>query len=114
MNRMRMVLLAIVAVGLVAAVGPAGAANRPPVLASVPKAKLGTRVVLTGYFFKAHKPATLYLESGTTRKQLATANVPIGGQLTFKLRLPSTAPMNAHLLVCQSKCSSRVRLTLAH
>jgi hypothetical protein len=114
MNRTRIVLAALVAGILVAAVGPAGAAERPPTLQSAPKAKLGSRVVLSGLFFKPRAQATLYLESGKTRKQLATAMVPVSGQLSFKLRLPTSAPSNAHLLVCQNRCSSRVRLALAH
>jgi hypothetical protein len=114
MTRMRLASSAI-AVGIVlAAVGSAGASERPPTLQSVPKAKLGTRVVVTGLFFREQRPATLYLEAGTMRKPLATANVRIGGQVSFRLRLPASAPSNAHLLVCQNRCSSRVRLALAH
>ena len=114
MNRMRIVLVAVVAGALVSLVGSAAASDRPPTLQSTPKATLGARIVLTGLFFKQNERATLYLESGTTRTRLATANVPRGGQLTLRLRLPKTAPKNAHLLVCQNNCSSRVRLALAH
>jgi hypothetical protein len=113
MNRMRIALAAVVAGALVSLVGPAAASERPPTLQSTPKAALGARVVLTGLFFKQNLRATLYLESGKTRTRLATANVPRGGQLTMRLRLPKTAPKNASLLVCQSKCAWRVRLALA-
>jgi hypothetical protein len=114
MTRMQLVPAAL-AIGIVlAGIGPAAASERPPTLQSVPKAKLGTRVVVTGLFFRERKPATLYLEAGTTRRQLATANVRIGGQVSFKLLLPAKAPSNAHLLVCQNRCSSRVRLALTH
>jgi hypothetical protein len=113
MNRMRIVLAAVIAGALVSLVGTAAASERPPTLRSTPKAALGARVVLTGLFFQQNVRATLYLESGKTRTRLATANVPRGGQLTLRLRLPKTAPKNAHLLVCQNNCSSRVRLALA-
>ena len=114
MNRMRTVVAAVVAGILVSALpGSAGASERPPLLQSTPKAALGAKVVLVGLFFAAEEPATLYLEAGKTRKQLATAHVNIGGQLSFRLRLPKTAPAHAHLLVCQHRCASRVRLALA-
>jgi hypothetical protein len=113
MNRMRTVLAAVVAGVAVSVAGSAGAAERPPLLMSTPKAALGKRVVLVGLFFAGQKPATLYLEAGTTRTRLATASVNVGGQLSFRLRLPKTAPANAHLLVCQNRCASRVRLALA-
>jgi hypothetical protein len=38
--------------------------------------------------------------------------VPTGGQITLKLRLPRSAPKNAHLLACQDNCSWRVRLAI--
>ena len=112
MNRIRIALAVLVLGILVYAVGSAGAANEPPTLQSTPKAKLGTRVVITGLFFKQFVPATLYLESGTKRTRLGTQKVPRGGQFTLRLKLPATAPKNAHLLACQNKCSSRVRLAL--
>jgi hypothetical protein len=113
MTRMRIVLAALVIGVLASVVGTAGASNRPPTLASSPKAALGSRVVITGLFFKEHVKATLYLETGTKRTVLGTATVPAGGQFTLKLRLPRSAPKNAHLLACQNNCSSRVRLALA-
>jgi uncharacterized protein (DUF2236 family) len=114
MNRMRIALAAVVTGALVSLAGSAAASERPPTLQSTPKPVLGARVVLTGLFFKQNLRATLYLEAGKTRTRLATANVPRGGQLTLRLRLPKTAPKNAHLLVCQSNCSWRVQLALAH
>jgi hypothetical protein len=114
MKYMRTALAAVVAGVAVSLAGPASAAQRPPLLTSTPKPALGKRVVVVGLFFAESKPATLYLEAGTTRTKLATANVNEGGQLSFRLRLPKTAPANAHLLVCQNRCASRVRLALAH
>jgi hypothetical protein len=112
MNRMR-IALATIALGiLVSVVGSAGASGEPPTLRSTPKAKLGTHVVITGLYFKQFVPATLYLESGTTRRALGTQKVPRGGQFRLSLTLPRTAPKDAHLLACQNKCSSRVRLAL--
>ncbi len=106
--------LAVLATGVVVSVAaPAGASDRPPVLTSAPKAALGARVTLTGLFFQEHKKASVYLESGTTRRLLATRMVPIGGQFTVRLRLPASAPKHAHLLACQSACTWRVRLALA-
>jgi hypothetical protein len=113
MNRIRPVLGALAAGILVSVAAPAGAADRPPVLSSAPKATLGASVTLTGLFFQEHRKATVYLESGKTRKVLATKMVPVGGQLVLHLRLPKSAPKNSHLLVCQNACSSRVRLTLS-
>jgi hypothetical protein len=113
MTRMRMLLAALVVGVLVSVVGAAAAADRPPTLASTPKAATGARVVITGLFFKEHVRATLYLESGTKRTVLGSAVVPRGGQFVLKLRLPRSAPKNAHLLACQNGCSSRVRLALA-
>jgi hypothetical protein len=112
MNRMRIVLAALVVGVLVSTVGTAGAAFRPPTLVSTPKATLGAHVLITGLFFKQHVKVTLYLESGKTRKRLATVMVPTGGQLKLKLLLPSSAPKNSHLLACQSNCSWRVRLAI--
>jgi hypothetical protein len=113
MKRMRTVLAATVAGLAVSVAGTASASDRAPTLQSAPRAALGARVVVTGYFFAEKKPATLYLEVGTTRKQLATSTVKVGGLLKFSLRLPASAPKNAHLLVCQNRCASRVRLALA-
>jgi hypothetical protein len=113
MNRIRIVLAALVVGILVSAVGSAGASGEPPALRSTPKAKLGTRVVITGLYFKQFVPATLYLESGTKRTRLGSQKVPRGGHFTLTLKLPAKAPKNAHLLACQNKCSSRVRLALA-
>jgi hypothetical protein len=112
MTRMRIVLGALVVGILFSTVATAGASDRPPTLVSTPKATFGARVVLTGLFFKQHRTATLYLESGKTRKRLASVMVPTGGQITLKLRIPSSAPKNAHLLACQSNCSWRVRLAI--
>jgi hypothetical protein len=112
MTRLRILLAALVLGVLVVAVSPAWAANEPPKLQSTPKAKLGTRVVITGLYFKQFVPATLYLEAGTKRTPLGTRKVPRGGQFTLKLKLPATAPKGAHLLACQNRCSSRVRLAL--
>ncbi len=113
MNRMRTALAALVLGILVSVVGSAGASGEPPTLKSSPKATLGAHVVITGLYFKQFVPATLYLESGTTRKALGTRTVPRGGQFILKLTLPKSAPKNAHLLACQNKCSSRVRLALS-
>jgi hypothetical protein len=113
MTRIRIVLAVLVLGILVFAVGSAGASGEPPTLQSTPKAKLGTRVVITGLYFKQFVPATLYLESGTKRTRLGTHKVPRGGQFTLTLKLPAKAPKGAHLLACQNKCSSRVRLALA-
>jgi hypothetical protein len=113
MTRIRTVLAALALGILVFAVSAAWAANEPPTLQSTPKAKLGTRVVITGLFFKQFVPATLYLEVGQKRTPLGTQKVPRGGLFTLKLKLPATAPKGAHLLACQNKCSSRVRLALA-
>ena len=112
MNRLRIVLTTLVVGILVSAVGSASASDRPPTLTSTPRATLGARVVITGLFFKQHRTATLYLESGKTRKRLGSAMVPTGGQLTLKVRLPRSAPKNAHLLACQDNCSWRVRLAI--
>jgi hypothetical protein len=113
MTRLRLVLAALATGILVSIAAPAGAADRAPIVSSVPKATLGTSVTLTGLFFQEHHAATIYLESGTTRKVLATRMVPIGGQLVVHLHLPKSAPKHSHLLVCQNHCSSRVRLTLS-
>jgi hypothetical protein len=113
MNRMRLVVAALATGILASLAAPAGAADRAPVLSSAPKAKLGASVTLTGLFFQEHRAATVYLETGKTRKLLVTKMVPVGGQLTVHLRLPVSAPKGAHLLVCQNRCSSRVRLTLS-
>ena len=110
---MRLVLAALATAVLVSVAAPAGAADRPPLLTSAPKARLGTRVTLTGLFFKEHRTASVYLESGTTRRLLATRMVSVGGQFTLRLLLPKSAPRHAHLLACQNGCSSRVRLALA-
>jgi hypothetical protein len=112
MNRIRIVLAAVVLGVLLSVVASAGASERPPTLQSTPTAALGARVVLTGLFFKQLETATLYLVAGKTRTRLASKMVPRGGQLTLKLRLPKTAPRNAHLLVCQANCAWRVRLAL--
>jgi hypothetical protein len=113
MNRMRLLLAALALGILVSVVGSAGAANEPPTLQSSPKPRLGAHVVITGLFFKQFAPATLYLESGTTRKLLGSKKVLRGGQFVLKVTLPKTAPRNTHLLACQNKCSSRVRLALS-
>lgn len=113
MTRIRIVLTALALGILVFAVSSAWAANEPPKLQSTPKARLGARVVITGLFFKQFVPATLYLESGTKRTPLGTQKVPRGGQFRLTLKLPAKAPRGAHLLACQNKCSSRVRLALA-
>jgi hypothetical protein len=112
MTRMRIVPGALVMGVLLSTVGTAGASDRPPTLSSAPQATVGARVVLTGLFFKQHRPATLYLESGKTRTRLARVMVPTGGQITLKLRIPRSAPRNAHLLACQNNCSWRVRLAI--
>jgi hypothetical protein len=113
MNRMRLVLASVVLGILVSVVASAAASNEPPTLRSTPRAALGAHVVITGLYFKQFVPATLYLESGTKRTVLATKTVPRGGQLILKVTLPKTAPKNAHLLACQNRCSSRVRLALS-
>ncbi len=112
MNRLRIVLSTLVVGILVSAVGSASASDRPPTLTSSPRATLGARIVITGLFFKQHRKATLYLEAGKTRKRLGSVMVPTGGQLTLKVRLPRSAPKNAHLLACQNGCSWRVRLAI--
>ena len=113
MNRMR-IALATVALGiLVSVVASAAGSSEPPTLRSSPRAALGARVVITGLYFRQFVPATLYLESGTKRTALGTKTVPRGGQFILKVTLPKTAPKNAHLLACQNKCSSRVRLALS-
>lgn len=113
MTRIRIALAALVLGILVFAVSSAGASGEPPTLQSTPKARLGAHVVITGLFFKQFVPATLYLEVGKKRTRLGTQKVPRGGQFTLKLKLPATAPKGAHLLACQNKCASRVRLALA-
>jgi hypothetical protein len=112
MNRLRIVMTTLVVGILVSAVGSASASDRPPTLTSTPRATLGARVMITGLFFRQHRRATLYLEAGKTRKRLGTVMVPTGGQLTLKLRLPRSAPKNAHLLACQNNCTWRVRLAI--
>jgi hypothetical protein len=112
MTRMRIVLGVLVVGVLLSTVGTAGASDRPPTLMSKPKATVGARVTLTGLFFMQHMRATLYLESGKTRKRLASVMVPTGGQITLKLRIPSSTPKNAHLLACQNNCTWRVRLAI--
>jgi hypothetical protein len=112
MNRTRLVLATVVLGILVSVVASAAASSEPPTLQSSPRAALGAHVVITGLYFKQFVPATLYLESGTKRTALGTKQVPRGGQFMLKITLPKTAPKNAHLLACQNKCSSRVRLAL--
>jgi hypothetical protein len=113
MNRMRIALAALALGTLVSVVGSAAASGEPPTLQSSPKAALGARVVITGLYFKQFVPATLYLESGKSRKALGTSKVPRGGQFQLKVTLPKRAPKNAHLLACQNKCAWRVRLALS-
>lgn len=113
MNRMRIALPGLALALLLSLVGSAGASDEPPTLKSSPRAALGAHVVITGLYFKQFLPATLYLEAGTTRRALATRTVPRGGQFHLTLTLPKTAPKNAHLLACQNRCTSRVRLALS-
>jgi hypothetical protein len=113
MIRMRLALAALATAALVAVAAPAGASERAPILTSAPKAVLGTHVTLTGLFFQEHKKASVYLESGKTRRLLATKMVATGGQFTLRLRLPKSAPKHSHLLACQNACTWRVRLTIA-